>query len=109
MRISDWSSDVCSSDLHRDVVRGAHEVADEVLEDHAGVGAQLVQVVLGQRVAVEQDAAFVGVVQAREQFDQGGLAGAVLADQCQHLARSEARSVGKEGVSTSRYRWSTSL
>ena len=44
------------------------------------------EVVLAQVVAVEQDAALVGVVEARQQLDQRGLAGAVLADQRQHLA-----------------------
>ncbi len=69
-------------------------VAHEVLEDHADVRAQRVQVVLAQVVAVEQDAALVGVVEARQQLDQRGLAGAVLADQRQHLARLQREASG---------------
>ncbi len=56
-------------------------IAHEVLEDDADVGAQREQVVFAQVVPVEQDAALVRIVEAREQLDQRGLAGAVLADQ----------------------------
>ena len=69
-----------------DVVGRGEVIADEVLEDDADVGAQRDQVVLAQVVAVEQDAALVGVVEPREQLDERGLAGAVLADERQHLA-----------------------
>ena len=44
------------------------------------------EVVFAQVVAVEQDAAFVRIVEAREQLDQRRLAGAVLADQREHFA-----------------------
>src|SRR3546814_15295766 len=66
MRISDWSSDVCSSDLGR-------------------------LVPLLQIAAVEQDTAGVGRVQPGQQLDQGGLAGAVLADQRQRLAWTDVQ------------------
>ena len=49
-------------------------------------GAQREQVVLAQVVTVEQDAAFVRIVEAREQLHERRLAGAVLADQREHLA-----------------------
>ncbi len=48
--------------------------------------AQLFEVVFAEVVAVEQDAALVRVVEPRQQLDQRGLAGAVLAHQRQHLA-----------------------
>ena len=64
-------------------------VAHEVLEDHADAGAHVVQVVVAQVAPVQQDPALVGVVQPRQQLHQRGLAGAVLADQRQHLARGE--------------------
>ena len=51
--------------------------------------AQLVEVVLAEVVAVEQDAALVRIVEPGEQLDQRRLARAVLADQRQHLARRE--------------------
>src|SRR5690349_6467126 len=49
----------------RDVLSRRQMEALEVLEDHADVGAQLEQVVLAQVVAVERDAALVGVIEAR--------------------------------------------
>ena len=73
----------------RDVLGGRERVAHEVLEDHADVRAQLAEIVFAQVMAIEQDAAFVRVVEAREQFHQRRLAGAVLADQCQHFAGVE--------------------
>ncbi len=73
----------------RDVVGGSQVIAHEVLEDDADVGAQREQVVLAQVVAVEQDASLVGIVEARQELHQRGLAGAVLAHQRQHLARAQ--------------------
>src|SRR3546814_20056798 len=78
MRISDWSSDVCSSDLglrqygHADVNRAGDD--DDVRECDVRINNRLAQ--------------FVPVV-----LD---------------IRSSEARRVGKEGVSTCRYRWSPS-
>ena len=72
-----------------DVVAGAEIVAHEILEDDAHAAAQLVEVVVAQVVAVEQDAALVGVVEPGQELHQGGLAGAVLAHQRHHLAGLE--------------------
>ena len=65
-----------------------HVVADEVLEDDADALAQLVQVVLAQVDAVQQNLPFGRVVQAGEQLDQRRLAGAVGPDQGDLLARA---------------------
>src|SRR3546814_10017150 len=77
MRISDWSSDVCSSDLFGDA------------RVQAGVGAR------------------VGLVDAGAEHGHGGAArgqrGLVRGGVD---ARSEERRVGKECVSTCRSRWS---
>ena len=48
----------------RDIVAGGEVVAHEILEDHAHAAAQLFDVVFAEVVAVEQDAAFVRVLQA---------------------------------------------
>ena len=69
-----------------DVVRGGEVIAHEILEDDADIGANREQVVLAQIVPVEQDAAFVRIVEPRQQLDQRGLAGAVLAHQREDLA-----------------------
>src|SRR3546814_1609604 len=87
MRISDWSSDVCSSDL--DVRRLFHI---GVLGPDAMVAEMIAM------VAPQDDDGVVGKPFAFERF--------------QHLAdldidvRSEERRVGKEYVSTCRSRWS---
>src|SRR3546814_6338436 len=97
MRISDWSSDVCSSDLagvHR--ARGQQHlrhvvfVAPELLADDVHPGDEpLEDEVLGIHREVEPLACLAG---------DGVL---VAEDQ-----RSEERRVGKEWVSTCRSRWS---
>src|SRR3546814_16945531 len=100
MRISDWSSDVCSSDLFE-------------VDLHLGdaLGAVLVDELRAQRVEANHQAglATVGAV-------VGGIALVVLGEG-QRLGlrgeggavgdrRSEERRVGKECVSTCRSRWS---
>ncbi|KAG0771304.1 hypothetical protein G6F22_016594 [Rhizopus arrhizus] len=65
--------------------RAASAMPHEVLEDHPEIGAQVVQVVVAQVAAIEQDAALVRFVQPRQQLHQRGLAGTVLADQGQHF------------------------
>src|SRR3546814_6540947 len=77
MRISDWSSDVCSSDL--DLGAHAEGEVDERLAVVAG-GVLL-------RIGLEDGA--LGLARLRQR----------------HL-RSEERRVGKECVSTCRSRWS---
>src|SRR3546814_2953479 len=87
MRISDWSSDVCSSDL---------PVGQRVGRLVAGPG--------GEDVAQETGG------QRRERIDRNirivrrAIDGVDHRDQA--LARSEERRVGKECVSTCRSRWS---
>src|SRR3546814_5497237 len=86
MRISDWSSDVCSSDL------GVRR------PDHRDVAVDL-----GRGRAGE---AFLEFLRAR--FDAGGeIVPAQMADIAGAVGlRSEERRVGKECVSTCRSRWS---
>src|SRR3546814_6052621 len=95
MRISDWSSDVCSSDL---AFLAAHGWGDAQILPLAGDASfrRYFRVVDGERRAVLMDAPpphedprpFIAVAE-------------FLCEQ-----RSEERSVGKECVSTCRSRWS---
>src|SRR3546814_3926225 len=86
MRISDWSSDVCSSDLLGDA---------RVIESVKGIAllAQRIEgpddVLDGNRLAVVPPG-----VAVQGEFDPGT------------VLRSEERRVGKECVSTCRSRWS---
>src|SRR3546814_1950326 len=81
MRISDWSSDVCSSDLR---------LGDVGL----GADAPLLHVVV--------------LVLHFLVFEEGGVLGLGHADGVEQvrIRRSEERRVGKECVSTCRSRWS---
>src|SRR3546814_18511631 len=116
MRISDWSSDVCSSDLvHLDgIVRGIIlEIRDFMLAD--GEIFLIIQV-----AAVHGDTEifilrlgachFLARYQRFEQLfampRSDDVDGAGRAKQLEHRLRSEERRVGKECVSTCRSRWS---
>src|SRR3546814_18137075 len=85
MRISDWSSDVCSSDLV-----GNHRLAT------GDVDARMVEGVFQAHAEVGQEG---GELRHRRH----DLAPARSAE---HVARSEERRVGNECVSTCRSRWS---
>src|SRR3546814_21121400 len=99
MRISDWSSDVCSSDLaelvaqalfrrvdHHAVVYVEHQLANlGEAPDRARRQAPRVQLL---DLAVVVDDEFV------KRFGYGWI-----------VSRSEVRRVGKECVSTGRFRW----
>src|SRR3546814_15970555 len=87
MRISDWSSDVCSSDLDP-----AALASIEAWREEAGLA--------NVRPPIRLDAAADWPVEAAD---------AVLCINMVHIsqwARSEERRVGKECVSTCRSRWS---
>src|SRR3546814_14965899 len=101
MRISDWSSDVCSSDLHQHLpVVAAQRLVVEIETDHR-IGAELLRFVghafQRQRLGLAQ---FV-LIAARATAEDVGNAG-------EEVTRSEERRVGTECVSTCRSRWSPS-
>src|SRR3546814_14510073 len=106
MRISDWSSDVCSSDLALNRPTQVAEGATDALAAEAA-GAQSGSVDSFQRA----------VLRRYEPATREGVA-TVLAAQTRsgdnvaaspRWARSEERRVGKECVSTCRSRWSPFL
>src|SRR3546814_12702460 len=113
MRISDWSSDVCSSDLA--VLAEPHAGAEQTVDDDMIVGEH------GARVAHQPaqigidrhllgriaGAPFVGKPRARDQAELRAT-GAVIADSGAGRGgkRSEERRVGKVWVSTCRSRGS---
>src|SRR3546814_6824436 len=91
MRISDWSSDVCSSDL-RDLVTALGVDAGGGVDEVGDLGRRYLHLV------VEEDGDGKARHLARSRLHLFG----DLADG----ERSEERRVGKECVSTCRSRWS---
>src|SRR3546814_6709266 len=101
MRISDWSSDVCSSDLLREAAAalvdlGQHQVRLDVFGIVGNTGLQAP----GQQRNLFRPA---GVAVGERHVRQVG--GAELEVEAE--PRSEERRVGKECVRTCRSRWST--
>src|SRR3546814_10536147 len=89
LRISDWSSDVCSSDLLTEMI--ALPIAMQILADFG---------IVGDRPAINR--ADIGhPITPLLEMEIGAGRRALVAQ-----ARSEARRVGKECVSTCRSRWS---
>src|SRR3546814_19548076 len=101
MRISDWSSDVCSSDLEtRTYAKYGFRASDRELTNRCAGRS-------GARLGIWHT--WVGTVQKGDQQGSPGLVGHVV--MCYRLThvdrgRSEERSVGKERDRTSRARWS---
>src|SRR3546814_20861857 len=97
MRISDWSSDVCSSDLlEEDPADGA----DGLVEASALCRFEIDEETHGPRAEMTLEEAPIGPGFSPE--TTGGQASHYFAQN----RRSEERRVGKECVSTCRYRWS---
>src|SRR3546814_18336471 len=101
MRISDWSSDVCSSDLLL-LRRNAQDHFQQV-ETAVTTIADFLRQLLDQVQAETADRAIIDVgVEVRRRRGGGVEGRAVLAE----LQRSEERRVGKECVRTCRSRGS---
>src|SRR3546814_12080469 len=98
MRISDWSSDVCSSDLLVDVLSGAYSPVPAAAIRHSQDIAR-VKLAGCLPVTVPTDGLLRLACRKRE-------LPAATADKPVVSIRSEERRVGKECVSTCRSRWS---
>src|SRR3546814_14435773 len=127
MRISDWSSDVCSSDLQDEIAVVYRGILPDLFREGQGVVAtgtlgpdgvftatevlakhdetympREVAGAAADRFRAEPDAG--GELPPRD--DHGAGRGFLLLQQCHQRHRSEERRVGKECVSTCRTRWS---
>src|SRR3546814_19896706 len=104
MRMSDWSSDVCSSDLWM-VGVGIAAVVPRVAgvpDDAAGLLKPAIRI--DELGADHADA--IKMLECPQPFVQpvpGKFR--IVVEHHDVFARSEKRRVGKEGVSTCRYRW----
>src|SRR3546814_12754424 len=115
MRISDWSSDVCSSDLHEQIVDGRNKsVSIQAAVPILGI-AQDFHDVLVPKDGINRPSG-IRVIRLRWNIEAGENIALhhrrfmpELREQgigISHADRSEERRVGKEGVSTVRSRWS---
>src|SRR3546814_3039456 len=108
MRISDWSSDVCSSDLQGLHIADRYVLArDRLLQVEQrdiglGIGISLVPFdARGHRQQLlDRDIVIGRALQARD------IDGHLVVEALDIAVRSEERRVGKECVSTCRSRWS---
>src|SRR3546814_16678142 len=99
MRISDWSSDVCSSDLQAafgEIMRRHRNAIYRLAYGHVGDPEAALDLV---------QEAFVAAFDALDRYDQGRPLRTWLARIAINKS-SEERRVGKECVSTCRSRWS---
>src|SRR3546814_11339154 len=110
MRISDWSSDVCSSDLVTDAL-GYHYAFDPRIGQYAHAAAVAVLTPDGRfsrwLFGLNPDPADLTAALAKARAGETGGLGRRLLLLCSHYdPRSEERRVGKECVSTFRARGS---
>src|SRR3546814_5373864 len=106
MRISDWSADVCSSDLTGDIPSLARHLLARIAEQPGlrpiGITDDAIRLLMNYdwpgNVRQLQNALFRAAVLC----DDAALTDADFPQ----IARSEERRVGKECVSTCRSRWS---
>src|SRR3546814_12122342 len=104
MRISDWSSDVCSSDLVREAET---RTSGEIVTIAARSSDHYLDMVLAWGVlAVFLALATLAALPPRMVERLHGAALGWQAQLSHDEARSEERRVGEEGVSTVRSRWS---
>src|SRR5262249_57225821 len=93
--VSDWSSDVCSSDLRQDVIEAGHKAMLDIVVGNALLAVVVARVLRGEALHVAREVIErLGVSVRSEQRKS-----APVADL--KLRRSEERRVGKEG----RSRW----
>src|SRR3546814_12992527 len=100
MRISDWSSDVCSSDLEEEEFIAILDGVEGIVLRDDGVDGD--RDLTAQGALVEEDASHAGILRPERLHDGAKR----TAGDLNSRPRSEERRVGKECVSTCRSRWS---
>src|SRR3546814_19299647 len=99
MRISDWSSDVCSSDLETGIkLASGTEIAADIVVTATGLEMQLLSDVAFTIAGVPTDIA--------RTLNYKGMMFSDVPNLSSSFGRSEERRVGKACVSTCRSRWS---
>src|SRR3546814_4817950 len=102
MRISDWSSDVCSSDLENED-QGSDPLAPPGEDQAPDTGDSMET---PQDETTDAPAVMLGMTFAALDEEQRKAFGIAESVEGVVITRSEERRVGTEGVSTCRSRWS---
>src|SRR3546814_13397784 len=105
MRISDWSSDMCSSDLACPRPRGSAAAMAGALAPRPGRSTQWALPALFVRLSLHRGGPYGVGLSMRGPAMQGQQVCAVVVTHHPEL-RSEERRVGKECVRTCKSRWS---
>src|SRR3546814_19020707 len=107
MRISDWSSDVCSSDLVEELIPAIFGDAERLAGGgKAGIGGQVDKHILPAASDVTETGWETKWMAMKAALDTYDCAPSEISQDVEAV-RSEERRVGKECVSTCRSRWST--
>src|SRR3546814_19215177 len=107
MRISDWSSDVCSSDLLQSIYLLILQDRNDSLDANEfsdGQEAQALEFNEVRNTCLRLLDGSLGKVEIRDFIQLEGVT-RIVASALRDLLRSEERRVGKECVSKCRYRW----
>src|SRR3546814_16430395 len=105
MRISDWSSDVCSSDLAAQAQSNAPAAQPPATQAPGATGGAVSDAKLQTFISAATE---VQTISEKWQGKAASSASPEEGEEVRRQARSEERRVGKECVSTSRSRWSPS-
>src|SRR3546814_15421275 len=103
MRISDWSSDVCSSDL---ALGGAPLMLSHGPDAFPLLPDRPMLTLVGHTHCGQVALPFAGIVYVPSRYGTRYACGAYREGQRTLVVRSEERRVGKECVSTCKSRWS---
>src|SRR3546814_15575321 len=106
MRISDWSSDVCSSDLDRPMPQEPAQPMDHAAMGHEGMIMAPTEPITPIPALTEADRIAAVPPPGGHAVHDNAIQSFVLIDRLETLDRSEERRGGKEGVSKCRSRWS---
>src|SRR3546814_12936992 len=101
MRISDWSSDVCSSDLETKKALRDYVLQEDKPPNSLIIGMQREML---EKVGADQNFGVQSLNDIRTTYPDDS---ALMIKMYHFTVRSEERRVGKECVSTCRSRWST--
>src|SRR5581483_228971 len=77
---------------HADILTGFQFVAHVILEDYSDLLAQIFEAVFSDVAPTNENFTFIGIVEAREQFDQRCFASSITTNQCNRFTCSNGET-----------------